>query len=124
MGCKKSHCFRGAYHYVKVYYSHPQKPKPGEVLYADLSEFQEMQKMPEVSTSPKTLPPIKLPEAYAETQYADITQFLKGNPEDKRAEPPKESTTSTVSNIATGNKEESSAGNSGDGAETTNETGF
>lgn len=80
--------------------------------------------MPEVSTSPKTLPPIKLPEAYAETQYADITQFLKGNPEDKRAEPPKEITTSTVSNIATGNKEESSAGNAGDGAETTNETGF
>ena len=52
-----------------------------------------MQKMPEVSTSPKTLPPIKMPEAYAETQYADITQFLKWNPGDTGAEPPKESTT-------------------------------
>ena len=59
------------------FYFKPQNPKAGEVLYADLGEFHAMQKMREVSTSPKSLPPIKMPEAYAETQYADITQFLK-----------------------------------------------
>ena len=83
-----------------------------------------MQRMPEVSTSPKTLPPIKLPEAYAETQYADITQFLKGNPHDTGAEPPNDSTTSAVNNTAAGNEKEPSAGNTGDSAEATNETGF
>lgn len=77
-----------------------------------------MKKMPEISTSPKTLPPIKRPDPYAETQYADITQFLKGNPGDAGAEPPKDSTTTAVG------KEESLAGNTGDGAEGTNETGF
>ena len=77
-----------------------------------------MQRMPEVSTSPKTLPPVKRPEAYAETQYADITQFLRGSPGDTGAEPPKDSTTLAVS------KEESSAGNAGDVEEATNETGF
>ena len=71
-----------------------------------MGEFHAMQKMPEVSASPKTLPPIKMPEAYAETQYADITQFLK---------PPKESTTRS--------KEESPAGNVSDDAEVINETG-
>lgn len=89
-----------------------------------MGEFHPKQKMPEVSTSPKTLPPVKLPEAYAETQYADITQFLKGSPEDTGAEPPKDSTTSAVSNSATGGKEESSAGNVGDVEEAINETGF
>ena len=56
-----------------------QKPKPGEVLYADLGDFHQMKELPKVSTSPKALPPIKKPEPYAETQYADITQFLKGD---------------------------------------------
>lgn len=56
-----------------------QKPKAGEVLYADLGDFHQMQELPNVSTSPKALPPIKKPEAYVETQYADITQFLKGD---------------------------------------------
>ena len=77
-----------------------------------------MKKMPEISTSPKTLPPIKRPDPYAETQYADITQFQKGNPGDAGAEPPKDSTTTAVG------KEESLTGNTGDGAEGTNETGF
>lgn len=56
-----------------------QKPKPGEVLYADLGDFQQMQELPAVSTSPQALPPIKKPAPYGETQYADITQFLKGD---------------------------------------------
>lgn len=56
-----------------------QKPKPGEVLYADLGDFQQMQELPRVSTSPQVLPPIKKPTTYVETQYADITQFLKGD---------------------------------------------
>ena len=89
-----------------------------------MGEFHQMQRMPEVSTSPKTLPPVKRPEAYAETQYADITQFLRGSPGDTGAEPPKDSTTLAVSNSATGSKEESSAGNAGDVEEATNETGF
>jgi len=38
-----------------------------------------MQELPKVSTSPQVLPPIKKPTPYAETQYADITQFLKGD---------------------------------------------
>ena len=68
---KKRHLFS-----ISLFFQ-PQNPKAGEVLYADLGEFHAMQKMPEVSASPKTLPPIKMPEAYFETQYADITQFLK-----------------------------------------------
>ena len=56
-----------------------QKAKPGEVLYADLGDFHQMQELPNVSTSPKALPPIKKPAPYVETQYADITQFLKGD---------------------------------------------
>ncbi|PFX23740.1 hypothetical protein AWC38_SpisGene11702 [Stylophora pistillata] len=87
-----------------------KKQKPGEVLYADLDEFQQMQKMPKGSTSPEPLPPIKRPEAYDETQYADITQFLKGNP-DTGAELPKDDTTPAVSNTVTGRKEESSVRN-------------
>ena len=101
-----------------------QKPKSGEVLYADLGEFHQEQKMPEASTSPKTLLPIKRPEAYAETQYADITQFLKGNPHDTGAEPPKDGTTSVFSSTASGSKKEPSAGKTGDSAEAANETGF
>ena len=38
-----------------------------------------MQETPAVSTPPKALPPIKKPAPYGETQYADITQFLKGD---------------------------------------------
>ena len=106
-----------------VIFFYQQKQKPGEVFYADLDEFQQMQKMPKVSTSPEPLPPIKRPEAYDETQYADITQFLKGNP-DTGAVLPKDSTIAAVSNTATGSKEESSAGNTGDSSEATNETGF
>ena len=80
-----------------------------------------MKEMPEVSTSPKALPPIKRPEPYAETQYADITQFLKGN-----TDPPKEGATLPDSNSsqapAAGSKEESSAGNTGEGAKANEET--
>ena len=35
--------------------------------------------MPPVSTSPEALPPIKRPSAYEETQYADITEYRKGD---------------------------------------------
>lgn len=80
--------------------------------------------MPEKSTSTKTQPLIKRPEAYAETQYADITQFLKGTPHDTGAEPPKDSTTSVVSNTASGSKKESSTGKTGESGNATNETGF
>ena len=82
-----------------------------------------MKKMPEVSPSPETLPPIKRPEANAKTQYAEITQYLKGNPEDPGAELLKDSITPAVTNTATGSRVESSAGNTGDGAEATIETG-
>ena len=57
-----------------------QKPRPGEdVLYADLGDFNGTSQMPAVATSPKALPPIKKPDPYEGTQYADITQFLKGD---------------------------------------------
>ena len=57
-----------------------QKPKaPGEVLYADLGDFQPVQPLPTVSTSPEPLAPLKRPTPYQGTEYADITQFLKGN---------------------------------------------
>ena len=59
-----------------------QKPKaPGEVLYADLDDFKPVQapSMPTVSTSPEPLAPLKRPTPYQGTEYADITQFLKGN---------------------------------------------
>ena len=56
-----------------------QKRKPGEVLYADLGDFQPVRQMPAVSTSPEPQPPIKRPPSYQETQYADITQFVKGD---------------------------------------------
>ena len=48
------------------------------MLYADLGDFKPRE-MPAVSTSPEPLPPIKRPPAYEETQYADITQFMKGD---------------------------------------------
>ncbi|XP_022793686.1 uncharacterized protein LOC111332590 isoform X1 [Stylophora pistillata] len=87
-----------------------KKPNPGEVLYADLGEFHKTQKTPDVSTSLKTLSPTKRPEAYTETTYADITQFLKGNPQETSAEPTEDGTTLPR--------------NTGDSAQATNETGF
>ncbi|KAK2549888.1 Hemicentin-1, partial [Acropora cervicornis] len=57
----------------------PKKAKiPGELLYADLGDFQN-RAMSTVSISPQPLPAIKKPEAYERTDYADIAQFLKGN---------------------------------------------
>lgn len=44
-----------------------------------MGDFHQMQELPAVSTSPQALPPIKKPTPYGETQYADITQFLKGD---------------------------------------------
>ncbi|XP_067030284.1 uncharacterized protein [Acropora muricata] len=52
--------------------------KPGEVLYADLGDFQNPS-MPAVSISPQPLPATKKANPYERTDYADITQFLKGN---------------------------------------------
>ncbi|KAJ7392884.1 hypothetical protein OS493_010545 [Desmophyllum pertusum] len=54
--------------------SKKQKAKPGECMYAD---FNQMREMPKVSISPQPLPPIKKPTPYGETEYADISQFLK-----------------------------------------------
>ncbi|XP_068685507.1 hemicentin-2-like [Montipora foliosa] len=66
----------------KNLYDNVEEPKkerkPGEVLYAELGDFQNPA-MPEVSTSPATLPPLKRPPSYEQTQYADITAFLKGD---------------------------------------------
>ena len=63
-----------------LYLHGQQKPKaPGEVLYADLGDFQPVQPLPTVSTSPEPLAPLKRPPSYQGTEYADITQFLKGN---------------------------------------------
>ncbi|KAL9964701.1 hypothetical protein ACROYT_G028377 [Oculina patagonica] len=93
-----------------------KKPKPGEVLYADLGEFNQMREMPKVATSPEVLPPIKKPAPYVETQYADITQFLKGDatlPGNKDSQ-----------ETATDTKEEASAAKTGEGEETSNETFF
>ena len=55
-----------------------QEKKPGEVTYAELGDFQKPA-MPKVSTSPETLPPLKRAPSYEQTQYADITAFLKGD---------------------------------------------
>ena len=93
-----------------------QKPKPGEVLYADLGDFHQMQELPKVSTSPQALPPIKKPVPYAETQYADITQFLKGDatlPDSNNSQEPDGST-----------KETSKAGNTGGDGGPGHETNF
>ena len=60
-------------------YSLQQQPKNADgLVYADLGDFQRPQ-MPPVSTSPAALPPVKKPAAYEGTQYADITEFLKGD---------------------------------------------
>ena len=55
-----------------------QEKRPGELLYADLDDFQN-RGMPTVSISPQPLPAIKKADPYERTNYADITQFLKGN---------------------------------------------
>ena len=55
-----------------------QEKKPGELLYADLGDFQNPG-MPTVCISPQPLPAIKKADPYERTDYADITQFLKGN---------------------------------------------
>ena len=49
------------------------------MIYADLEDINLPRAMPTVSTSPQPLPPIKRPDPYENTQYADITQFLKGD---------------------------------------------
>ena len=60
-------------------YSPQQQPRNADgLLYADLGDFERPQ-MPPVSTSPETLPPVKKPPAYEATQYADVTEFLKGD---------------------------------------------
>ncbi|XP_067030249.1 uncharacterized protein [Acropora muricata] len=60
-------------------FDEPKKEKkPGELLYADLGDFQNPG-MPTVSVSPQPLPAIKKADPYERTDYADITQFLKGN---------------------------------------------
>ena len=50
---------------------HQQKAQPGEGTYADLGDFQPK------PIAPVTLPPLKKPPTYEETNYAEITQFLK-----------------------------------------------
>jgi len=49
------------------------------VAYADLEDINVPRPMPTVSTSPQPLSAIKRPEPYENTQYADITQFSKGD---------------------------------------------
>ena len=55
-----------------------QEKKPGELLYADLDDFQNPS-MPAVSVSAQPLPAIKKADPYKWTGYADIFQFFKGN---------------------------------------------
>ena len=62
---------------------HQQKAQPGEGTYADLGEFHK------AAVSPPG--PVKTPPPYAETQYAEITQFLKG-PVKPDEDTPKEET--------------------------------
>ncbi|XP_067030281.1 uncharacterized protein [Acropora muricata] len=57
----------------------PEKEKkPGELLYADLGDFQNPG-MPAVSISPQPLRAIKKADPFERTDYTDITQFLKRN---------------------------------------------
>ena len=48
------------------------------MIYADLEGIN-MPRMPQVSTSPQPLPPLKRPTPYEGTEYADITEFRKGD---------------------------------------------
>ena len=61
-----------------IYVYLPQKPNPEGVIYADL-EGMNMPRMPQVSTFPQPLPPLKRPTPYEGTEYADITEFRKGD---------------------------------------------
>ena len=61
-------------------FSPQQQPKdPKCLIYADLEDFSRPL-IPPIPTSPKDLPPVKMPPAYEETPYADITEFRKGDP--------------------------------------------
>ena len=111
-----------------------QKPKPGEVLYADLGEFNQMKELPPVSTSPQALPPIKKPTPYVETQYADITQFLKGDatlPDSNNSQGPATGTqaapvpeSKNSQEPASSTKEESQTSNTGRDGGAGHETNF
>ena len=98
-----------------------QKPKaPGEVLYADLDDFKPVQapSMPTVSTSPEPLAPIKRPTPYEGTEYADITQFLKGNatlPEGQSTEMQPTYANAGGGQGAAANKENANTGGEGGG---------
>ena len=93
-----------------------------------------MQELPAVSTSPQALPPIKKPAPYGETQYADITQFLKGNatlPESNNSQGPGTGTqaapapeNSNSQEPGTSTKEEIQAGNPGGNGGSGHETNF
>ena len=72
-----------------------------------------MREMPKVSTSLQPLPPIEKPTPYVETQYADITQFLKGN-----------ATLPSSQKPATDTKEGAPAANTGKGGGANDETVF
>jgi len=61
-----------------IYIYLPQKANPEGVIYADLEGIN-MPRMPQVSTSPQPLPPLKRPTPYEGTEYADITEFRKGD---------------------------------------------
>ena len=50
---------------------HQQKAKPGEGMYADLGEFHQKAPAPSVV-------PVKMPPQYEKTEYAEISQFLRG----------------------------------------------
>jgi len=55
-----------------------KKRRPGEMLYADLENFSR-QEMPTVTSSENPLPPIKKPTPYVNTDYAEITHFIKAD---------------------------------------------
>ena len=66
---------RSAFHIRFLFY---QQQKPGEVLYADLSDLNPRQ-VPKKSTHPEPVPTIKRPAPYARTDYAEITHFIKAD---------------------------------------------
>ena len=105
-----------------VYLQGQQKPKaPGEVLYADLGDFQPVQPLPTVATSPEPLAPIKRPTPYEGTEYADITQFLKGNatlPEGQSTEMQPTYANAGGGQGAAANKENANTGGEGGGGDT------
>ena len=90
--------------------------------------------MPKVSTSPQPLPPIKKPTPYVETQYADITQFLKGDatlPDSSNGQEPATSHQGAAlpdsndgQKPAAGTKENAPAANTGEAGKANNETVF